>query len=127
MPRYVTEQELRRILQKESNALDWKKGGDPENIVETLTAFANDYEEVGCGFVLCGIKEQKYKDGSSTSEVAGITRGVGQTSEQDFELSRNRAHPPITPRFDLNNRNPITGVSNQQKLGIKSPGDNIKR
>ena len=97
----MTEQELQRILQKESNCLDWKKGGDPENIVETLTAFANDYEEVGCGFVLCGIEEQKHKDGSSTSEVAGITRGESnRLQNRIFELSRNRAHPPITPRFD---------------------------
>ena len=58
-------------------------------------------EEFIGGFVLCSIKEQKYKDGSSTSEVAGITRGESnRLQNRIFELSRNRAHPPITPRFD---------------------------
>ena len=97
----MTEKELLGILKEESNSLDWKKGGDPENIVETLAAFANDYEEVGGGSVLCGIEEQKKPDGTITPGICGITNGADKKLEDRiFGLSRQRVHPPILPQFD---------------------------
>ena len=57
----MTDQELQRILREESNSVDWKAGGDPEKIVKTLAAFANDYEGAGIGFVACGVEELKHE------------------------------------------------------------------
>ena len=100
-PPYMTEHELERILRGESNTLDWKAGGDPENIVETLAAFANDYEEAGTGRVLCGVKEVVHADGTKTPEVVGISLGESKRiRDRVFALSRSVVVPPISPQFD---------------------------
>lgn len=110
-PPYMTGHELQRILCEESNSLDWKAGGDPENIVETLAAFANDYEEAGTGRVLCGIKERIHADGSKTPEVAGISLGESKRiRDRVFGLSRSIVDPPITPQFDTYSLTPDKDV-----------------
>lgn len=71
----MTEQELQRILREESNSVEWKTGGDPDKIVKTLAAFANDFEDAGSGFVVCGVEEVTHPDGRVTPRVAGISAG----------------------------------------------------
>jgi hypothetical protein len=67
----MTEQELQRFLGEESNSVDWKAGGDPEKIVKTLAAYANDYEDAGSGFVVCGVEELKDAGGTYCSKSRG--------------------------------------------------------
>ena len=74
----MTEQELAKVLAEESNSMEWKAGGDPEKIVKTLTAYANDYEEAGSGIVVCGVEEVKDLDGRSTAKVVGISEGASR-------------------------------------------------
>ncbi len=90
------------MLGDESNSLDWKKTGDPEDIVETLAAFANDYEESGGGSVICGVEENKQADGISTPNVVGISSGESKRLQNRiFQLSFERVKPSIAPRFDF--------------------------
>ena len=97
----MTEQELQRILREESNSLDWKASGDPEKIVKTLVAFANDYEGAGSGRVVCGVEEQKHADGRITPKVAGISSAAARKlRDRIFELSHSLAAPPLAPQFD---------------------------
>lgn len=42
----------------ESDRLEYKCGWNPEKIIHTITAFANDYDEVGGGYIVIGIKEE---------------------------------------------------------------------
>jgi ATP-dependent DNA helicase RecG len=98
----MTEHELQKILTEESNFVDWKAGGDPEKIVKTLTAYANDYEEVGSGLIVCGVEELKDPDGRSTANVVGISEGASRKlRDRIFELSRSLVTPPIAPQFDF--------------------------
>jgi len=97
----MTGQELQRILHEESNSVDWKAGGDPEKIVRTLAAFANDYEGAGIGFVACGVEELKHEDGSSTPKVVGISSGASRKlRDRIFALCHSLVAPPISPQFD---------------------------
>ncbi len=96
----MTEQELQKLLSEESSSVEWKKAGDPEQIVKTLAAFANDYEEAGGGRVFCGVKELEQPDGRSTPSMAGISGGEAKRlRDKIFELSRKLVAPPIEPRF----------------------------
>jgi len=98
----MTEQELAKVLAEESNSMEWKAGGDPEKIVKTLTAYANDYEEAGSGIVVCGVEEVKDLDGRSTAKVVGISEGASRKlRDRIFELSRSFVVPPIAPQFDF--------------------------
>jgi ATP-dependent DNA helicase RecG len=97
----MTDQDLRRILAEESNSVEWKAGGDPEKIVKTLAAFANDYEGAGMGIVACGVEEQKHDDGRSTPHVVGIPVGEARKlRDRIFELSHGLVTPPLSPRFE---------------------------
>ena len=76
--------------------MDWKLSGCPENIVETLVAFANDLEEAGGGSVLCGVQEAE-----GVATIVGIAHSeVKRLKNRIFELSRRLAVPSIEPRFD---------------------------
>jgi ATP-dependent DNA helicase RecG len=97
----MTTQELQKILEGESNSIEWKAGGDPEKIVKTLTAFANDYEEAGAGAVVCGVEEDRQPDGRIYPVIAGISTGESKRlRDRIFELSRILVNPPIEPRFE---------------------------
>jgi ATP-dependent DNA helicase RecG len=97
----MTDEELQRILREESNSVDWKATGDPEKIVKTLAAFANDYEGAGIGFVACGVEELRHEDGSATPKVVGMSAGAARRlRDRIFELSHSLVAPPISPQFD---------------------------
>ena len=69
--------------------------------METLAAFANDYEEAGTGRVLCGVKDVVHADGTKTPEVVGISLGESKRiRDRVFALSRSVVVPPISPQFD---------------------------
>ena len=42
----------------ESERLEFKKGWNPSAILRTITAFANDFENLGSGYILVGIEEE---------------------------------------------------------------------
>ena len=117
----MTEHELQQLLHQESNRVDWKRGGDPENIVETLAAFANDYEQVGGGSALCGIEEVTDSQGVVTSRITGVSSVEAlRLKNRIFELSRKFVMPPIEPQFDS-----VVLASSQQVLivWIAATGD----
>lgn len=41
----------------ESNRVEYKEGWNPEKILHTICAFANDYEDVGGGYIVIGVRE----------------------------------------------------------------------
>ena len=93
--------ELQGILRQETNSVEWKKAGDPEQIVKTLVAFANDYEEAGGGSVVCGVEEQVDGDGRIAPKATGISAGEAKRlRDRIFELNRKHVNPPMEPRFD---------------------------
>jgi ATP-dependent DNA helicase RecG len=51
-----------QLVQRESARVEWKENvANLRNVVKTLCAFANDFQQVGGGRVLCGLREEKDK------------------------------------------------------------------
>ncbi len=49
--------------------IEFKKGWNPQNIIKTITAFANDFNNWGGGYIILGIKE---KDGKPVLPPIGL-------------------------------------------------------
>ena len=54
----------------ESERLEYKAGWNPESVLHTLSAFANDFHNLGGGYVVLGVEEKTlvlyYHPGAST-------------------------------------------------------------
>jgi ATP-dependent DNA helicase RecG len=97
----MTRAELERLLQHESNAVEWKATGDPEKIVRTLTAFANDYEEAGGGTVICGVSEARIGEQGTQAVLVGIAPAeLERLKDRVFNLSRTVVNPPLSPQIE---------------------------
>ena len=52
--------DLKTFSVRESEQVEWKESvADTDDVVKTLSAFANDWANLGGGYVICGAKEQK--------------------------------------------------------------------
>ena len=81
LPINITELlEQRRI---ESNRIEYKRGWNPMAIYYTICAFANDFENLGDGYIVVGIEE---KNGMAK-------RPVLETEEQQ----KKAANPNLQP------------------------------
>ena len=65
----------------ESDRIEYKEGWNPDAIYRTICAFANDFENLGGGYILIGVEEDAVKKtakrpvkGLSTAEIAEIQR-----------------------------------------------------
>ena len=50
----------------ESNRIEFKKGWNPTKIYHSICAFANDFDNIGGGYILVGVEE---KDGIAVRPV----------------------------------------------------------
>ena len=51
-------EELLRQRVIESSRIEYKKDWNPEPILHSVTAFANDFDNLGGGYILIGVEEQ---------------------------------------------------------------------
>lgn len=54
----------------ESNRIEFKKGWNPSDIYQTICAFANDYENIGGGYILVGVEQDE--NGVARRPVKGL-------------------------------------------------------
>ena len=54
----------------EGNRIEFKKGWNPVDIYHSICAFANDFDNLGGGYVLVGVEENEY--GIAKRPVTGI-------------------------------------------------------
>lgn len=43
----------------ESNRIEFKEGWDPGRTYRSVCAFANDFDNIGGGYIVIGVKEEK--------------------------------------------------------------------
>ena len=65
----VSIEDLLRHRKVESNRIEFKKGWNPEKIYRTICAFANDFDNIGGGYIIVGVEEQ---DGIAKRPVNGL-------------------------------------------------------
>ncbi len=75
----------------EGERVEYKAGWNPQNVLHTICAFANDFHNLGGGYVVLGVKELELAEGRSTG-VPKILRAMRQTGSPEpvFESDEDR-------------------------------------
>lgn len=91
--------DLPELARRESEQIEWKENvADIDDVVATLAAFANDLQNLGGGYVICGAKEQRGGDGFPTLIRAGLSSSRFKEVEGTvLARCRDRVSPPIAP------------------------------
>lgn len=62
-------EDLLRCHKVESNRVEFKRGWNPASIYRTIVAFANDFDNLGGGYIVVGVEEE---DGIAKRPVVGV-------------------------------------------------------
>jgi ATP-dependent DNA helicase RecG len=112
MPLPINIKELFHGQSVEWERLEFKTGWNPEEVVRTIGAFANDFHNLGGGYIVLGVSE---KDGVPVLPPVGIKHNLDRIQKEILELGHRiqpACHPAIAPCF----------VEGQQVLVLWCPG-----
>jgi predicted HTH transcriptional regulator len=95
---------LTELATRESAVVEWKENvADIPNVIGTMVAFANDFLNLGGGYIVCGAKEVKDVHGFQAVEYVGLTaERLKHVKEEIINTCTNatRVNPPINPIID---------------------------
>ncbi len=58
----INVEDLLRQRKVESNRIEFKRGGwNPDRIYRSICAFANDFDNIGSGYILVSVEKEKDK------------------------------------------------------------------
>lgn len=91
--------DLAELSQRESEQTEWKENvADIDDVVATLSAFANDLQNLGGGYVVCGAREEKDANGFPRLARTGLSASrIREVENTVLARCRDRVSPPITP------------------------------
>lgn len=91
--------DLKEIAQRESEQVEWKAGvADVEDVVRTIVAFANDWSNLGGGYVVCGAQEQEDEGGFQRVNLIGLTeQRFNEVERKVLEKCRSKVEPSLAP------------------------------
>ncbi len=91
--------DLTELHRRESEQVEWKENvADVDDVAATLVAFANDLQNLGGGYVVCGAAEEKDEHGFPTIPRPGLTAArLKEVEGKVLEACRDRADPAVTP------------------------------
>jgi predicted HTH transcriptional regulator len=92
--------DLTNLLVRESEQVEWKENvADCSDVVKTLSAFANDWANLGGGYVVCGAREDKDEYGFPRVTANGLTAARFKEVEgRVLSECRNKVSPSIAPQ-----------------------------
>ena len=82
----------------ESNRIEFKKGWNPTKIYHSICAFANDFDNIGGGYILVGVEE---KDGVAVRPVTGIPVEQLDKIQREMVNFNNMMDPFYAPRISV--------------------------
>ena len=93
--------DLQQLSIRESEQIEWKEDvADIDDVVETLSAFANDLQNLGGGHVVCGARESKDPHGFPLLVRVGLSAArLKEVEGKVLTRCRERVSPPITPQL----------------------------
>lgn len=95
---------LSELATRESAVVEWKENvARIPDVIETIVAFANDFLNLGGGYIVCGAKELKDANGFQSVEYIGLTaQRLKEVKETIINNCTNatRVNPPINPKVD---------------------------
>lgn len=91
--------DLVELARRESEQTEWKEEvANVNDVVATLCAFANDLQNLGGGYVVCGAKEDKDVHGFPTLVRTGLTAvRLKEIENTVLARCRERVSPPLAP------------------------------
>ena len=98
MPIPVNIEDLLRKRKIESNRIEFKKGWNPDKIYHTICAFANDFDNIGGGYIVVGVEEE---NGIAKQPVTGINIEELDKIQKDMIGFNNKIEPYYMPRVDV--------------------------
>ena len=84
----------------ESNRIEFKKGWNPDKIYRTICAFANDFDNIGGGYIVVGVEEEE-RTGIAKRPVYGLPIEKLNGIQRDMTGYNNKIEPYYMPRIDL--------------------------
>lgn len=82
----------------ESNRIEFKKGWNPAKIYQTICAFANDFDNIGGGYILVGVEEE---NGIAKRPVRGLEEGELDRIQKDIIGYDNKIKPYYSARTSV--------------------------
>ncbi|MCD8297587.1 MAG: putative DNA binding domain-containing protein [Prevotella sp.] len=98
MPIPINIEDLLHKRKIESNRIDFKKGWNPDSIYRSICAFANDFDNIGGGYIVVGVEEE---NGMAKRPVAGIPIDSLDRIQKDMIGYNNKIDPYYMPRVDM--------------------------
>ncbi|MBN3567722.1 MULTISPECIES: ATP-binding protein [Burkholderia] len=91
--------DLNSLLLRESEQVEWKENvADIDDVVATISAFANDWSNLGGGYVVCGAAEKKDEHGFPAVNLVGLTASrLREIEGRVLTACRDRVFPGIAP------------------------------
>jgi ATP-dependent DNA helicase RecG len=91
--------DLVQLSRRENEQTEWKENvADIDDVVATLAAFANDLQNLGGGYVVCGVREEKDAHGFASLVQLGLTSSrFKEVENQVLARCRDRVSPSIAP------------------------------
>jgi len=97
----------------ESERIEYKKGWNPTAIYRTIAAFANDFENIGGGYIIVGAEEEK---GRAKRPVSGLSVDELDRIQREMIGYNKLIKPYYSPKTS------IETIDGQQILVIWAPG-----
>ena len=82
----------------ESERIEYKKGWNPAAIYRTISAFANDFENIGGGYIIVGAEEEK---GRAKRPVTGIPTEQLDAIQKEMIGYNNLIRPYYAPKISI--------------------------
>ena len=82
----------------ESNRIEYKKGWNPVSIYHTICAFANDFDNLGGGYILVGVEEE---NGVAKRPVTGIPTNQLDKIQREMLQYNQLIEPFYAPRISV--------------------------
>ncbi len=94
--------DLDELARRENEQTEWKENvADVDDVVETLSAFANDLQNLGGGYVVCGAKEAKDENGFPRLVRVGLTANrLKEVENTVLARCRARVSPRLAPLIE---------------------------
>lgn len=91
--------DIESLAARESEQVEWKENvADPADVVRTLVAFANDFSNLGGGYVVCGARESQDPHGFQKVELVGLTAArLREVEGRVMSACAQHVSPPLVP------------------------------
>jgi ATP-dependent DNA helicase RecG len=91
--------DLKTLAARESEQVEWKKNvSDVEDVLRTITAFSNDLQNLGGGYIVCGAEETKDEHGFQKVLYPGLSSArLKELEGKVMADCRTKIDPAVVP------------------------------